>query len=482
VKAIIDIFYKINRLLLRGRAKAPCDAPDLLCTARKGEEAATAMISEHKPYAAFASRDYRYFFAARLANSFGTNIMMPALGWQIYKLTRDPFALGMIGLAVFVPVVLSSLPAGEAADRLERRRVYQAAQVVLIGAALGFFTLTRAQVTAPWAFYLVAALFGAAKTFSMPTATAWMPHLIPREHFPNAVVWTSSTYQMSSVMGPAIVGATLYAFGEAFTYALAAGCYFASLVLARMVRTRSTGAGAPRRGLSQLFAGFTYISRSRLILGATTLDLFALFLGGATAMLPVYAYDVLHVGEVGFGLLRSAPALGSVATGILLAHRPLRRRVGRWMFVSVAAYGVTIVAFGLSRSLPLSVAVLVLLGAVETVGAFVRQTLIQLSTHDDMRGRVTSVNMMFVSARNELGDVQSGFAASLLGIVPSVVIGGLCTVAVAGLWQWLFPALRDVDSFDDALPGHGPAARASRPQPPEMIGALAVEDVLEAKA
>jgi MFS family permease len=448
-----------------------------------GEEAAATIMSDNEPYGAFASRDYRYFFAARLANSFGTNIMMPALGWQIYALTRDPFALGMIGMAVFVPVVLSSLPAGEAADRLERRRVYQIAQLVLIVSALSFCALTLAHVTSPWAFYLGAALFGAAKTFSMPTATAWMPHLVPREHFPNAVVWTSSTYQISSVVGPAIVGVSLYAVGEVPTYALAAGCYLLSLVLARMVRTRSRGADVQQGGLARIFAGFTYISRSRLILGATTLDLFALFLGGATAMLPVYAYDVLHVGEAGFGLLRAAPALGSAATGILLAHRPLRRKVGRWMFVSVAAYGVTIIAFGLSRSLPLSLAMLVLLGAAETVGSFLRQTLVQLSTHDDMRGRVTSVNMMFVSARNELGDVQSGFAASLIGVVPAVVIGGVCTIIVAGVWQRLFPALRDVDTFEQAIPPRGaPAGYAPQRAPVDVTAALAVEDVLEARA
>ncbi|PNU05535.1 MFS transporter [Novosphingobium guangzhouense] len=422
-------------------------------------------MSQIEPYGAFASRDYRFFFASRLANSFGTNIMMPTLGWQIYALTRDPFALGMIGMAVFIPVVLSSLPAGQAADRLERRRVYMTAQIVLIGSALSFCMLTLSGVTAPWAFYLDAALFGAAKTFSMPTATAWMPHLVERRHFPNAVVWTSSTYQMSSVLGPALVGLTLYAFGEAVTYAMAAGCYLASWMLACLVRIRSRGAHREQHGLAHIFAGFTYIYRSRLILGATTLDLFALLLGGATAMLPVYAHDVLHVGEGGFGLLRSAPALGSAATGIFLAHRPLRRGVGRFMFTSVVVYGFIVMAFGLSKNLPLSIALLVLLGAAETVGAFVRQTLVQLSTHDDMRGRVTSVNMMFVSARNELGDVQSGFAASLIGVVPAVVLGGLGTVIVAVLWQRMFPALRNVQTFEQALPERASQSPQSGPRP-----------------
>lgn len=436
--------------------------------------------STDDPYGAFTSRDFRFFYAARLSNNFGTNIMMPTLGWQIYALTRDPFALGMIGMAVFIPVVLSSLPAGEAADRLERRRVYQLSQIVLVGSALSFCLLTLAHVTAPLAFYLGAALFGVAKTFSMPTATAWMPHLVPRRHFPNAVAWTSSAFQVSSVVGPAVVGGSLYAFGEAATYCVAAGCYLASMLFAMGVRTRSQGAGVRKRGLAPIFSGFTYIYGNRLILGATTLDLFALLLGGATAMLPVYAFEVLHVGEAGFGLLRAAPALGSAATGVYLAHRPLRSRVGRLMFLSVAVYGLVTVIFGASRFLPLSLAALVLLGAAETVGAFVRQTLIQLSTHDDMRGRVTSVNMMFVSARNELGDVQSGFAASFVGVVPAVVLGGVGAILIAGLWSRLFPALRDADNFEDALVGHDDAVPAT-PSTPEMTAARAVEEVLEAK-
>lgn len=261
-------------------------------------------MNGNPPYGAFVSRDYRYFFAARLANSVGTNFMMPASGWQIYALTRDPFALGMIGMAVFVPVVLSSLPAGKAADRLERRRVYQIAQVVLTVSAFSFCALTVAHVTSPWTFYLGAALFGRRRPSRCPTATAWMPHLVPREHFLNAVVWTSSTCQISSVVGPTLVGVSLYAVGEAPTYALAAGCYLLSLVRARMVGTHGRGADVQRGGLARVFAGFTYISDNRLTLGATTLDLFALFLGGATAMLPVYAYIVAGFWQRLFPALR----------------------------------------------------------------------------------------------------------------------------------------------------------------------------------
>lgn len=408
--------------------------------------------ADHHPHAAFASRDFRMFFLMRITNNLGTNVMMPTLGWQIYALTRDPLALGMIGMAVFVPVVLSTLPSGQAADRLERRGLYRFWQCVLALASASFAVLTLAGVTAPYAFYAAAALFGVAKTFSMPAATAWMPHLVPRAHYPSAVAWTSSIFQTTNVVGPALVGLMLYAFGEAWAYALSAACYLGSFGFATLIRTRSRGTDTATRGLAHLFSGLGYIVRSRLILGATTLDLFALLLGGATAMLPVYAHEVLHVGEAGFGLLRSAPALGAASTALYLAHRPLRSKVGTWLFASIVLYGAAIMAFGLSKALPLSLAALVVLGSAEMLGAFVRQTLVQLSAEDDMRGRVTSVNMLFVSTRNELGDVQSGLAAALIGVVPAVVLGGAGTILVAALWTRLFPELRAVDRFDDVAP------------------------------
>lgn len=412
---------------------------------------------DHNPHAAFASRDFRLFFFMRLTNNLGTNVMMPTLGWQIYAMTRDPIALGLIGMAVFIPVLLSTLPSGQAADRLERRRLYQFWQWILALSATIFAVLTLAGVTSPYAFYAGAALFGVAKTFSMPAATSWMPHLVPREHYPNAVAWTSSIFQTTNVIGPALVGLMLYAFGEVSAYALAAACYLGSFVFATRIRTRSQGTDRVQRSLAHLFSGLSYVFHNRLILGATTLDLFALLLGGATAMLPVYAHEVLHVGEAGFGLLRGAPAVGAASTALLLAHRPLRRRVGHWMFGSVALYGTAIMVFGASTLLPLSLAALIVLGSAEMLGAFVRQTLVQLSAEDDMRGRVTSVNMLFVSTRNELGDVQSGFAAALIGVVPAVILGGAGTILIAALWAKLFPALRDANSFDDVVPvrNHG---------------------------
>jgi MFS family permease len=410
-----------------------------------------ALPSSQGAYAVFAHRDFRLFFLARLINAFGTNIMMPALGWQIYAMTRSPLALGIIGIAVFVPVVLTSLPAGHVADRFERRASYQLAQLVLVASSGVFLLLTVAGVRQAWPFYLGAALFGAAKTLSMPVATAWMPHLVRRDEFPRAVNWTSSTYQISNTIGPVFAGWAIYLGGESTIYALAALCYGLSLMAARAIATPSRGGGARGAGLAGLFSGVSYIWRHPLIRGAVTLDVAALFLGGATALMPAYAYDVLHVGERGFGLLRAAPAVGSLTVGFVMAHVPLRRRAGHWLFAAVTTYGLATVGFGLSRSLPLSLAALVVLGAAETTGAFIRQTLVQLSTHDDMRGRVTAVTMMFGSARNELGEMESGFLASLIGVVPAVVAGGVAAAMVAGLWSRLFPDLRRIDRLLDAI-------------------------------
>lgn len=409
-------------------------------------------IDHHHPHAAFTHRDFRLFYTARMSNNLGTNVMMPALGWQIYAMTRDPFALGLIGLAVFVPVLAMTLPSGQMADRFERRGVYRGFQLGLVLAAALFCLLTLVGTTNPLPFYLAAGVFGASKTFSAPSANAWMPHLVPRDIFPSAVAWTQSAFQIASVVGPAIAGLTLYLWGAAATYALAAMLFGGSFLFATLVRTRSQGQDRSKLGIAHLFGGLSYIYRSRLILGATTLDVFAVLMGGATAMLPVYAHDVLHVDEAGFGILRSAPALGGAAMALLLAHRPLRRHVGRWMFAAVIAFGVTTIMFGLSRSLVISGVALVLLGASDMVGAFIRGTLVQLSTHDDMRGRVSSVNMVFASAKNELGDVQSGFLASAFGVVPAVVFGGVCTLGIAAIWAWRFPELRRVDRLAAATP------------------------------
>lgn len=417
-----------------------------------GSEPAARTSGGSDAFAAFRSRDFRWFYLARMSNNLGTNVMLPTLGWQIYALTRDPFALGLVGVAVFVPTLLATLPSGQAADRFERRNVYRLFQLVLTLSALSFVALTLGGVKATLPFYLAAAIFGFGKTFSAPCAQAWMPHLLPREDFPNAVAWNSSAFQLAGIVGPSLAGLIIFLANEATAYGVAAGFYVGSFALATLVRTRSKGNDTHNKGLAHLLGGVTYICRNPLILGATTMDLFAGLLGGATALLPIFARDILHVGEAGFGVLRSASAVGAVVAATFMAFRPMHRRVGKWMFVALACFGVSIVVFGLSTSYLLSIVALAAMGAARMTGACIRQSLVQLSTPDDMRGRVSSANMVFGSAANELGDMESGFVASLVGAAPAAIIGGVGVLTVGGLWFALFPSLRRIDRIDDGVP------------------------------
>lgn len=401
--------------------------------------------------AAFRSREFRWFYLARIANNLGTNIMLPTLGWQIYQLTRDPFALGLVGVAVFVPVLLSTLPSGQAADRFERRNVYRIFQLVLASAALLLMGLTLGKVGTPVPYFCAAAIFGMGKTFSAPCAQAWMPHLLPREDLPNAVAWNSSAFQLAAIVGPALAGLIIALSGEVAAYGAATGCYVGSFLLATLVRIRSRVGEARSTGLAHLLGGLIYIRRSPLILGATTMDMFSGLLGGSTALLPIFATEVLHVGEAGFGALRSASAVGAVVAAALIAIYPVRRRLGRWMFVSLAVFGVATIAFGVSTSYAVSLLALAVVGAARMVGACLRQSLVQLSTPDDMRGRVSSANMVFGSGANELGDMEAGFIASMTGAAPAVMIGGGGVLAVGALWWWLFPSLRNIDRIEDAI-------------------------------
>lgn len=429
--------------------------------------------------AAFRSREFRWFYVARISNNFGTNVMLPTLGWQVYAITRDPLALGLVGLWVFVPVLLSTLPSGQAADRFERRNVYRAFQLVLAAAALTLVGLSIAKVGTLLPYLCAAAIFGMGKTFSAPCAQAWMPHLLPREDLPNAVAWNSSAFQLAAIVGPAVAGLIIAVSGETAAYGVAAGCYVGSFVLATAVRTRSRGADTRSKGLTHLLGGLIYIRKSPLILGATTMDLFSGLLGGATALLPIFATEILHVGEAGFGALRSASAIGAVVAAAFIAIRPLHRHVGRWMFAAIAVFGVSIVVFGLSTSFVVSMAALGVMGAARMTGACIRQSLVQLSTPDDMRGRVSSANMVFGSAANELGDMESGFVASLVGPASAAIIGGTGVLAVGALWFWLFPSLRRVDRMDEAIAGEtiaggrGEAAfdtPAASSEPPPLAG------------
>jgi MFS family permease len=374
-----------------------------------------------------------------------------AVGWYLYDLTADPMALAYVGLSVFVPIALFTLPGGDVADRVDRRFILGSAHLVQAVCAALFVFLTASKTEELWPFYAVLALSGAARAFSGPAMQSFIPFLVPREQFAPAVAWTSSVSQTATVLGPA-AGGLLYLFGPQATFA---ACLAMSLCVAgamTAIRVRG-GIAGPRSGtpLARVVEGLRYLRRQRILLGAISLDLFAVFLGSITALLPIYARDILGVGPDGLGVMRSSLAAGAVAAGVLLAHFPAQQELhaGKALFAGVAIFGVAALIFGLSTHFVLSIATLAVMGAADMVSVFVRSSIIQLGTPDEMRGRVASVHMLFVGAANELGDFRAGVAAAWLGAVPAVLAGGVCTLAVVAVWGGLFPELRRVQRLAD---------------------------------
>ena len=408
-----------------------------------------------RPRHPFAFPAFRAYFAARLATTLAQMAMVIVIGWQVYDIARGElgmapkaaaFQLGLVGLAQFLPLLLFSLYAGWVADRLDRRWVARAAVALEAGCALALALLTwRDAMTLP-ALFSVAALLGVARAFASPALQALSPNLVPAEALPTAIALSSIAWQGGSVIGPAM-GGLLYAQDHALPYAVATALFaiaFAALMLIGPVKRASLAAASPWQ---QMIDGLHYVRRNRLVLGAISLDLFAVLLGGATAMLPIYARDILQVGAEGLGQLRAAPAAGAVLMALWFAFRPLKTGVGTKLLIGVAIFGAATVIFGISRSMPLSLAALTLLGAADMLSVYVRQSLIQLYTPDAMRGRVGAVSTLFISGSNELGEAESGFLAALIGPVAAVVAGGIGAILVAGLWTRWFPELRAARSF-----------------------------------
>ena len=413
------------------------------------QDAATIPVT---PYAAFRSRDFRFLAASRTLATIALQMQATAVGAQVYALTHRPVTLGYIGLAQFLPVVTLSLATGHAADRFDRRGILIACHVLSAICSVAFWLISRSASPSLFAIYGTLVVLGVARAFSGPASSALLPSLVPTAHFPNAASWQSTLWQIGSIGGPSLGGLLYGLYGSAEPVYLAAtiGTAGAALLTA-CIRARSGHSELERRppSLQTLFAGLTYVWSSKILLGSISLDFFAVFLGGAVALLPVYATDILHVGALGLGLLRSAPAVGSAAMAFFLAFHPLRRRVGRTMMLFVALFGAVTIVFGLSTNFFLSLAALTVLGAADMVSVVVRMTLEQAAAPPSMRGRVSAVKYVLVGASNELGDLESGVAAALLGTVPAVVVGGLGTVLVVAIWSALFPSLRDVDRFED---------------------------------
>ena len=399
-------------------------------------------------------RDFVIFWSTRFISTLGVQIQAVALGWQVYALARmtesvgkSAFLVSMIGLAQFVPLLLLTLTAGETADRHDRRTIVGVTLLIDAISTSVLCVLAVRGETALWPIFAVAVAFGASRAFLSPASSAMGPMLVPRHLLPRAIAWNALSWQSASILGPAL-GGLLLMISPAAAFGAALGLYLLSVLLVTQIRAATkpqTQAGS-RKEL--ILEGLAYVWRNKIVFGSISLDLFAVILGGATALLPVFARDVLHVGSEGFGLLRASPAIGATIVAVYLASNPIRRHAGRIMFLGVAVFGAATVVFGLSKLMWLSITALVVLGAADMLSVYVRQTLVQLATPDAMRGRVAAVSGVFISASNELGEAESGSVAWLLGPVGAAVFGGIGAMVVTGVWAGLFPALRKADRLE----------------------------------
>jgi MFS family permease len=407
---------------------------------------------------AFAFRDFRRYQLARVTAILGAEAQSVAVAWQVYSMTHRALDLGYTGLALFLPGLLFLLPAGHVADRFDRRQVILVCYSLQVLCTTALLLLTRAGLHSVYPIYAVLFLVGTGRAFSGPASSALIPHLVPEEHFVNAVTWGGAIFQFSNITGPAL-GGLLFTFpiarfvpdtsleGAGIVYVFTLGTLGWFLVLVATLHARPGRMEHRAASLKVVMAGFQYMMRSSLLLGASSLDLFVVLLGGATALMPIFAHDVLHQGPRGLGMLRAAPAAGALTMSLLMARFPFRRRAGLRLFVCVAIFGAGTVVFGLSHSLWLSLGALAVAGAADTVSVIIRGSLLQLGTPPEMRGRVSAMNSLFIGASNELGEFESGLTAQWWGAVRATVVGGVGALAVAGLWAMLFPRLRQADEL-----------------------------------
>src|SRR5687767_6997360 len=387
-----------------------------------------------------AGSDFRYFLALRLAGNAAQQMLLVALAWQVYDLTSSAWDLGLVGLMQFLPALLLTIPAGQLADRVDRRRVLAASLALQACVALALASGSVGDWIGRELILMASVLLGVARALQAPAQQALLPSLVPIVQLPQATALSASVLQMAIIGGPAL-GGFLYALGAGVVYAVSCALAIAALGFSLALEARERPQTGTPVSWSSVFAGFRYIAQNKVVLGAISLDLFAVLLGGATALLPIFAKDVLQTGPWGLGLLRSAPAIGALGVALWLARHPLGGRVGRTMFISVAVYGLAILVFGLSESFLLSLAALAVSGGADMVSVVIRLTIVQVETPDEMRGRVSAVNSTFIGASNELGEFRAGATAEYLGAVGSVLLGALGTLAVTALWIRLFPAL-----------------------------------------
>ena len=416
----------------RTRVRPPLVRPDLIGT-------------PEDPYAPLRFASFRWFVASLLPATLAQQIQAVVVGWQVYALTRDPLALGLIGLAEALPFISVALFAGHVADRVDRRRIAISSLAVMLGCAASLFALSfrLGQGARIWPIYVIVAVGGIARSFLVPSRNALGAELVARELYPRAAAWRSAVWQLAAVLGPA-AGGLLYAFGSArLAYGIGTALFLLGLLsLSRVNRVVVPRTPEESSVWSSLGVGVRFVLHQPVLLGAMTLDLFSVLFGGAVALLPIFAGEILRVGPQGLGVMQAAPAAGAVVMSLVLTHRPPMRRAGRALFIAVAGFGLTIIGFGLSRSFPLSVALLALSGMLDMVSVVIRSTLLQVFTPPHLLGRVSAVNSIFIGSSNEIGAFESGVAAKLLGAVPAVIFGGAMTLLVVAVTAWRLPPLR----------------------------------------
>ncbi|MDE1155817.1 MAG: MFS transporter [Acidobacteriaceae bacterium] len=406
---------------------------------------------------AWQSRDFRFFAASRLLGTIGSEAQAVAVAWQVYEVTHSAMALGYVGLTLFVPGLFFVLPAGHLADLLDRRAVILGCYVLQLVATLALLTLTLHHVASVWMVYGLLFLIGTGRAFAGPAQASILPTLVPKEHFVNAVTWGASLFQTANALGPMVGGllftlplARLHGWGHlagapiVYIFTAITQVLFLGAILGIKPR-----AAAEKRGftLDAALAGLRYVLKTRLLLGSISLDLFAVLFGGAVSLMPIFAEDVLHRGANALGLLRAMPSVGALLVSLLLSLRPLRRGAGRTMLFCVGGFATATIVFGMSRSLWLSCLALFVTGCTDMVSVVVRQSILQLATPSEMRGRVSAVNWLFLGASNELGEFESGLTAHWFGAVRATVLGGIASLSVVGLWSVFFPALRHADEL-----------------------------------
>jgi MFS family permease len=396
--------------------------------------------------AVFTYPSYVRYVSARLCVVMAIEMQSVAVGWRVYEITRSPLALGLTGLAQFLPGILLFLVSGHAADRWDRRKLALVCDGGFTICSLALLAAELRGLDSAYPIYGVLLLLGVARAFNGPAMRALLPQLVPSQHFPSAVAWDASAFQTATILGPS-AGGLLYAVfgGPSALYAIAAVIQTGAILFLLRVRARKASGSREPLTMPAALAGLRYIWRQKVVLGSISLDLFAVLLGGAVALLPVYASEILRTGPWGLGMLRSAPGIGAATTAFVLAHHPVRQKAGAIMLWCVAGFGACTIVFAFSRNLPLSLATLALVGATDMVSVVVRGTLVQVTTPDEMRGRVNAVELMFIGASNQLGQFESGLTAQWFGTVPAVALGGIGALLVTALWAWAFPDLRRAD-------------------------------------